>query len=270
MGSPTAPGISTNGNVLGIQGVSGGLPLTVQPTGTFAVSGSINATTTFPFAGNSDAQAAGAAQATGLMGFNGLTWDRLRVDIVKNLQVSLNSGATPLGAATTAGTAASGAILTIQGNASGVPIPVTTSTPVSGYGTSATNPLFVTTGLNATNIIRTLYTTATGTASGGGTFTMGSSAVTGGKIGSLQQIVFSCPLQGQCDMQIVNTSGVATTFGTLLTTGSIGTVIYQPPIPGSFQTVSADGVNAKFQVVYTNLDTGTIGNCFVTFVWTEN
>ena len=76
---------SANTNVLSVQGIGSGTPLTVTGTGgTFPISGAI-----------SNASSAVATSSTNIpgvsynYGFNGTTWDQLQVDGSKNLKVNL-------------------------------------------------------------------------------------------------------------------------------------------------------------------------------------
>ena len=76
---------SANTNVLSVQGIGSGTPLTVTGTGgTFPISGAI-----------SNASSAVATSSTNIpgvsynYGFNGTTWDQLQVDGSKNLKVDL-------------------------------------------------------------------------------------------------------------------------------------------------------------------------------------
>lgn len=79
-------------NITG-QGVA---PLTYDSSGNLLVNMAVGSVSvTFPFAGNADAQAGTASgQATGLMGWNGATWDRLQVDGSKNLKTFVSNAVT--------------------------------------------------------------------------------------------------------------------------------------------------------------------------------
>lgn len=103
------------------------------------------------FNNNADAVATSATNgqsASWLYGFNGTTWDRLRVDGSKNLNVSVAASVLPTGAATAAkqpalGTAGtpSADVISVQGVASGTPQPVSgtvTTTPPANASTNVT------------------------------------------------------------------------------------------------------------------------------------
>ena len=124
--------------VLGVQGVSGGVALPVNGTGTAGtpnagvvtiqgiaggttvpVSGTVTATTSQPYSGTSDGQTATTASVVGLGTFNGTTYDRLR-------------SSAPGTSITTSG------VLGIQGVTGGVAVPVTT-TPTTATRTLLTS-----------------------------------------------------------------------------------------------------------------------------------
>jgi hypothetical protein len=145
--------------VLGVQGVSGGVAMGVNGTGTAGtpnagvvtiqgitggtavpISGTVSATTTFPYSGTSDGQTATTASVVGLGAFNGTTYDRIR-------------SSAPGTSVTTAG------VLPIQGVTGGVALPVSGSVSVSNF--PATQPVSGTVTANA----------GTGTFTVGGTVT---------------------------------------------------------------------------------------------------
>lgn len=147
--------------------------LTLDSTGALRIDcilgcggGTGGGTLTMPFAGNIDAQASGSAQATGLMGFNGTAWDRLRstsgslnthVDNfpsgfnVNNFPATQNVALTGVGASsgnpifdflTNWPTAAAGTpnanVLTVQGITNGIALGI----DLTNWGTNGANALY--------------------------------------------------------------------------------------------------------------------------------
>ena len=107
--------------------IAGGTPgvLVVQGTGTggaIPITGTISASTTFPYSFTADAQTATTASAIGLVGFNGTSVDRLRV-----------------GPAGTAITAATAGVPYVQGIGTAGAMPISGAVSVSNF--PATQPV---------------------------------------------------------------------------------------------------------------------------------
>jgi hypothetical protein len=218
------------------------------------------------------------------MGYNGTTWDRLRSDTNKYLYVTVGTalpaganllgkvgidqttvgttnaialntiGTTTLGAPTAPGTSSSGNILTIQGNASGVPIPVSGSFSVSP-GTLKNS---------GQQISSTTIGAGSSLAIPAGTL------VTTGKVGTLQHAVFASSVPCRWDVQTINASNVATIIFSVFTSATNLSYEWKCQNAAELATVSGDGSHVQFQVTANNEDNTNAASAYASFFWAEN
>lgn len=123
LGNATAIGVTASGNVIGVQGTTGGIPMPISGTVTATppLTGA-NSTGTVGAAGQATVAdcnftTAPASFTSGNVGPISCTANGYPIVSV------FNWGTAALGAATAAGTGAAGNIISVQGNASGVPLP---------------------------------------------------------------------------------------------------------------------------------------------------
>jgi hypothetical protein len=195
IGAATAAGTSAVGNILGVQGVTGGIPIATTVTfpasigvtqvtspwvssipagvnvnnfpATQPVSGTVtaNAGTGFPSAtaagtsGTSLTTVQGSVSGVPVPVSGTVTVTPSGVQNVNQLQL----GGATLGAATAIGTTASGLVQGIQGTTGGVPVPVSGSVSVSNF--PATQPV--------SGTVAVTQSTSPWIVSGSGTFTVG-------------------------------------------------------------------------------------------------
>lgn len=168
MGAATAAGTSATGNILGIQGVTGGVPIATSVTfpSSIAVTQSTspwvssipagvsvnNFPATQPVSGTVTANAGTGFPSATAAGTSGTSLTTIQGSVsgvpipvtgtftpsgTQNVN-QLQLGGAILGAATAIGTSASGLVQGVQGTAGGFPLPVSGSVSVNGTGTAGT------------------------------------------------------------------------------------------------------------------------------------
>lgn len=286
LGSPTAAGTSAAGNILAVQGVTGGVAQNVTvstalPAGANTIGG-VNIATALPSGGNTIGNV-GLIAGSAIVGKVGI--DQTTPGTTNGVQIT--------GPGTTAGNPlyynfATGAV----GTSSGSPqftqltagsaivgkLGIDQTTPgttngvqITGPGTSSGNPIYVNTGAGTTGTMKTSNQVASATAVAvGGSATLAAGFVTSTKVGTLQQITTTASAPMKWDIQTVNGTGVATTVFSLFTSGAFLIGNWLANVGTEVSTIAGDGTHVQFQVVATNNDNTNAVTAYATFWWLEN
>lgn len=140
-----------------------------------------------------------------------------------------------------------------------------------GPGTSSTNPIYVNTGANISGTTKNTFALSSSSiGANGGTATIAASAITNGKVASLERATFSSASPMRYDLQYIpNGGGSPITAYTFFTTGAFLTIDFKAEYPTEFTLPSADGINQKYQVLCTSQDPQNANQAYATFVWLE-
>jgi len=143
---------------------------------------------------------------------------------------------------------------------------------ITGVGTSSGNPLYVNTGAGNSGTVKN-----SGALNNGGvdipltlSATLMGTAITTSKVASLEHITVASPVSVRWDIQSVSNTNTAVTAYTFFTGAQMPTYTWSAMPGGEFTLPSADGTNAKFQIVATNVDPNFTASVSATFAWIEN
>lgn len=182
----------------------------------------------------------------------------LQLDVNGNLKVTIGGGAGSI-------IGKVGIDQTTPGVSNGVQL------ATGGPGTSSSNPIYVNTGSNIAGTTKnTFVLSSSSIGANGGTATIAASAITTGKVASLERATFSSSSPMRYDLQYIpNGGGAPVTAYTFFTTGAFLTIDFKAEYPTEFTLPSADGINQKYQVLCTSQDPQNANQAYATFVWLE-
>ena len=148
----------------------------------------------------------------------------------------------------------------------------TNAIQLTGPGLSSNNPLYVNNGAGTSGTVKNSGQIVSSTQIvAGSTSTLAASAITTGKIASLEHLVMSSAGPMRWDVQNVpNSGGSPITVYTFFTSTANANAEFKAMPGGEWTLPAADGTNAKFQVLVTNLDSSVSNYAYATFAWIEN
>jgi hypothetical protein len=139
---------------------------------------------------------------------------------------------------------------------------------VAGPGTSSGNPLFVNTGTGASGVPKNSGQLKSTALAAAGTATLSAIAITTAKAGNLSNLLVSSSGAARYDLQTVSPTNVVTTLFSIYTTAASPNAVFKPNTLGEITIAGADGTNAKYQVLITNIDTNAL-DFYAYIAWQE-